>query len=136
MRNARNSMTSIQFFKLLILFSVSSLFAFVGISTNKSHLIPPIEYLDAISPYIFGFTATTVFFLLKYMDSISTSTSLVKTEQNKTKVRNVQKSFLKLNQESIANVILSLSLFIIAKLVKIPDLKVELSSFCTEIVFT
>lgn len=63
------------------------------------------------------------------MDSISTSMSAVKNGRNDNKINKVQKSFLNLNQEGIANVILSLSLFILAKLIKIPNLEGELSSF-------
>ncbi|MHB8136666.1 MAG: hypothetical protein ACYDH1_20835 [Anaerolineaceae bacterium] len=122
-------MTSIQFIKLLILYSVLSLSSFVAIIINKSFIVQSTEYLDVISPYIFGFTATTVFFLLKFMDSISTSMSSVKNEGNDNKINKVQNSFLNLNQEGIANVILSLSLFILAKLIKLQNLEVELSGF-------
>lgn len=63
------------------------------------------------------------------MDSISTSMSSVKNEGNDNKINKVQNSFLNLNQEGIANVILSLSLFILAKLIKLQNLEVELSGF-------
>lgn len=122
-------MTSFQFVKLLILVLVLSLAAFGAIVANKTLFVPPIEYLDATSPYILGFTGTAVFFLLKHMDAISTSTSSIKNGNNEHKINKLQESYQYLNQEGISNIILSLTLFIMAKLVKIPNLEVELSRF-------
>lgn len=122
-------MNSRQFIKLLILISILSLIAFWAISVNKTLFIPPIDYLDVTAPYILAFTITAVFFLLKHMDAISTSTSSIKNDYNKEKINKLQVSYEHLSQEGISNAILSLSLFILSKLVKIPNLDIELSQY-------
>ena len=63
------------------------------------------------------------------MDAISTSTSSIKNVNNEQKINKLQESYQYLNQEGISNVILSLTLFVLAKLVKIPIIEVELSRF-------
>ena len=124
-------MTSIQFVKLALLVLVFTLLAFVGITVDKELSIPPIAYLDVTLPYILGITATAVFFLLKHMDGISTSTTSIKNSNNKKKVHKLQQSYQHLTQESISNIILSLSLFLLAKIVEIPDVGIELNKLQT-----
>ena len=124
-------MTSIQFVKLILLVLLFTLLAFVGITVDKELSIPSIAYLDVTLPYILGITATAVFFLLKHMDGISTSTTSIKNSNNKKKVHKLQQSYQHLTQESISNIILSLSLFILAKTVKIPDIDIELNKLQT-----
>lgn len=53
----------------------------------------------------------------------------MKNVNNEKKVNKIQRSYQNLNQEGISNIILSLSLFILAKLVKIPDSNLELNKF-------
>ena len=120
-------MTSIQFFKLFILVLSLALFAFFGITIDAELSIQTILLLDTATPYIFAITATTVFFILKHMDGISTSTSSIKNSKNVKKVNKLQQSYQHLNQESIANIILSLSLFVLTKIVKSPNINIELS---------
>jgi hypothetical protein len=122
-------MTKIQFLKLFILLASLFLVAFCAINANKTLFIPPIEYLETTSPYIFGSTATAVYFLLKHMDAISTSTSSIKNKINEHKINKIQESYQHLNQEGVSNVILSLSLFVVAQLLKVPEIEVELSRF-------
>ncbi len=124
-------MTSIQFIKLALLILAFTLLAFVGVTVDKSLSIPLIAYLDVTLPYILGITATAVFFLLKHMDGISTCTTSIKDSNNKKKVHKLQLSYQHLTQESISNIILSLSLFVLAKAVKTPDMDIDLNKLQT-----
>lgn len=121
-------MNSIQFVKLLFAALALSLIAFVAITIDRKFTIHIIEYLEAISIYILGITGTSVFFLLKHMDGISSSTTSLKNQENKPKIDKLQKLFQTLNQEGISNIILSITLFICAKLIGLPDASIEINN--------
>jgi hypothetical protein len=120
-------MNSIQFIKLLFAVLALSLIAFVAINIDRKFTIHIIEYLEAISLYILGITGTAVFFLLKHMDGISSSTTAIKNSENKRQVDKLQKLYQTLNQEGISNILLSITLFILAKIIGLPETSIEIN---------
>jgi len=120
-------MNSIQLIKLGILILALTLFAFVGIYLQKEISIQIIMLLDTTVPCIFGITVTAVLFILKHMDSISTATSSLRDSKNHDKVSKTHQSYQVLNEEAVSNIILSLALFILGKILKLPKIDIELN---------
>lgn len=122
-------MNSIQFIKLGILILAFTLFAFVSISLQKEIAVQTIMLIETTIPYVLGITVTSVFFVLKHMDGISTATSSFRDSKKQEKINKIQKSYQSLNQESISNVILSLALFILGEIIKLPKIDIEFGQF-------
>jgi hypothetical protein len=114
-------MNSRQFFKL-VAFILGSSFLFYLVAIYDFELSKSaLSALGAASPYIIALITAVTLYLLKYIDSISSSITPSRTEKNAKSLNKFQKSLKDLNHEAISNITLALVLFIILKVLEIND---------------
>lgn len=121
-------MNSRQFLKLfafiLVSISIFYLFARSNLEVTKSI----VSALSATPPYIIALNTAVTLYLLKYVDSISSSITPLKTEKNSEKLKKFQNSLKNLNQEAISNLILAIVLFVIHKVIEIKHIDTNIES--------
>ena len=111
-------MNSRQFFKMVV-FMLGSSFLFYLIAIFDFELSKSIlSALETTSPYVIALNTAATLYLLKYIDSISSSITPLRTEKNTKNLKIFQKSLKTLNQEAISNITLAIVLFIILKVLE------------------
>ncbi len=108
-------MNSRQFIKLILFIFISSSVFYLALKTNSELFISLLLSLATTPPYVIGLNTAVTLYLLKYIDTVSTSITPFKTITNANRLEKFQKSLKELNQEAISNIILAFLLFAFLK---------------------
>lgn len=111
-------MNKTQFLKLLLFMIATSLGYYVALELNDELFISILSAISTSPPYIIAFNTAITLYLLKYTDAVSTSVSSAITETNSPKINKFQKSIKNLNQEAILNMLLTIIIFVLLKIVE------------------
>ena len=115
-------MNSRQFLKLVVFILGSSIIFYLFAKYNFELSKSVLSALGTTPPYVIALNTAVTIYLLKYIDSISSSITPIKTENNSYDLKKFQKSLKILNQEAISNIILAIVLFIILKVIEIKNI--------------
>jgi len=121
-------MNSKQFLKLIVLIFISCSIFYLFVKSNIELTRSIVFALSTTPPYVLALNTAVTLYLLKYVDSISSSITPLKTEINSEKIKKFQHSLKNLNQEAISNLILAIVLFIVLKALETKHINTDVES--------